>query len=305
MKTNNEICHDFAHSWKESEQGGNIFYTTDRDGARTLYSYGYHFAIAVIKGGNVYFTTRTYSNTTAKHISNARGALSHRDLIFCPHPENARLSFEAWERELFAADKRLARARDKGARADEIRAILAQITRFCEASEETAPAYVDKYARIAETQTASPEAVTAANEDKKNEKRARIQRAEWAREARERNEARERARRLTSAERVQAWEQGENVFLSWEDTSENVPLRVESRKGYQVVKTGKGVTVTIEAARRFYRALCAGEIRTGVRVDTSVSEYTAGETTPETVRVGCHTWKREYLDRFYKVIENL
>ena len=306
MKTNAEICHDFANSWKENERGGNIFYETDHTGARTLYSYGRHFAVAKIDGGNVFFTTRQYSVTTAKHISDARGALWGRELIFCPYPDGGKgVNFDAWEKSLKSTEKGLARARKTDKYTREIAHICAQVRTWCEATGETVPEFVRKYETIAQTATPSPEAIEAARVDRDNERRARIQREEWRREAKERREAQERARRLTQAERLEAWERGENVFLSWEDTADNVPLRVEARKGYKVVKTGKGVVVTIAAAREFYRALCAGEIHTGARVDTGAACYTVGEITPDTVRVGCHTWKRSYLDNFAHILETL
>lgn len=307
MKTNNEICHDFANSWRTSEKGGNIFFETESNGDRILYSYGHHFAIARISGGVCFFTTSTYSNTTAKHISNARGAVSHYDLVFCPDPASSYQSFRSWESELKAQEKRLARTTEKNRekRAAELAATLRQIEIYCTATGEEKPLYFAEFSKVAETRTARPEAVAEAMRDRESERRAREAREQWARERAQEREARERARRLTSAERVQKWEQGENVFLSWEDTNENVPLRIEARKGYKVVKTGKGVTVTIEAARRFWAMLQAGEIQTGQRIDTGAAFYTAREVTPETVAVGCHTWRRSYLAEFSKVLETI
>ena len=84
-----QVAHLWAHQTQsDARKSNNSFYFE----GRTIYSYGSHFPIAVIdkKDPNiVYFTTRTYSNTTAGHISTARSAVSHKTLIYCKHPQAA------------------------------------------------------------------------------------------------------------------------------------------------------------------------------------------------------------------------
>jgi len=84
-----------AHYWanqiqSEGRTPGSSNYFFDR---ATIYSYGHHFPIAVIHEKNgiksVLFTTRTYSNTTAKHISETSSACSHMNKIYCYDPEHA------------------------------------------------------------------------------------------------------------------------------------------------------------------------------------------------------------------------
>lgn len=74
---NAQVAHAWAAQRKESGKGSSFYF----DGP-TIYSYGRHFPIATFtdhtaKDGRriVLFTVRGYSNTTAKHISLARGAL--------------------------------------------------------------------------------------------------------------------------------------------------------------------------------------------------------------------------------------
>ena len=292
MKTNYDICHEFAQGYKTNGRGGNIFYETETNGNRFLYSYGYHFAIArITPAGQCFFTTSTYSVTTAKHISNARGALSHYDLIFCPDPSSAWECWEAWRNQLQTQEKNLIKAikRTKADRAAAILATLKQIETYCTATGEALPDYFGKYKAVAESQQPSAEGVQMVREERERE--------------RERKRAAELRARL-EAERVRAWERGETNWLSWRDTENNVPLRLEACKGYEIVNTGKGVKITIEAARRFYKALKAGEIQRGQSIDTGAETYTVREVTAEVVRVGCHTWQIAYLDNFYKQIEN-
>jgi len=80
---NTQICEKFAQGHTKGK-GSNIFIEGD-----TIYSYGRHFAMAKRHGYNSYlFTTRGYSNSTAKHLSHLRRALSGATLIFCENPDN-------------------------------------------------------------------------------------------------------------------------------------------------------------------------------------------------------------------------
>jgi len=82
------------HVWANQLQaegrnsGGNLYFN-----GPTIYSYGSHFPIAsmVERDGkkSVLFTTRGYSNTTAKHIGIVRSACSQYNLIYCHNPESA------------------------------------------------------------------------------------------------------------------------------------------------------------------------------------------------------------------------
>jgi len=73
---------ELPHIWatqKQNEGTAGSFYFR----GKTIYSYGNHFPIATIEGEKVFFTLRRYSNTTAKHISKTRQAISHKEFIFC------------------------------------------------------------------------------------------------------------------------------------------------------------------------------------------------------------------------------
>lgn len=84
-----EVAHMWAsQSQNEARKQNNSFYFNNR----TIYSYGSHFPIAVISEQDaniVYFTTRTYSNTTAGHINTTSHACNHKTKIYCSNPVNA------------------------------------------------------------------------------------------------------------------------------------------------------------------------------------------------------------------------
>lgn len=285
MKTNYEICHDFVHSTKDSERSCNVFYETSYKGERVLYSYGHHFAIARQFSTDTYFfTTRKYSVTTGKHVSDARCALSHASLIFCPYPDGtAAANFDYWLKSLQGLEKELARARNKESRASEIKRIIAQVRAYCAVLGEKLPRFVRTFAAVADK--VQPRQKTA---------------REIARENRKREEERKK-----SAERVKDWEDGKNVHLSYTETEKNVPLRIEPHKGYYIIKTAKGVSCNIQLAKTFYYKLKSGELHPYELVETGTAHYRVRDVTAEFVQIGCHKFNRAYLDKFYNKLVTL
>jgi hypothetical protein len=79
----NEVAHIWANQKQDAGRNANnnLYFKH-----QTIYSYGSHFPIATIDGDKVLFTLRTYSNTTAKHISKVRQAVSHKEFIYCAYP---------------------------------------------------------------------------------------------------------------------------------------------------------------------------------------------------------------------------
>ena len=77
---NNEVAHVWAQGSQDAGRNsqGNFYFNRG-----TIYSYGSHFPIATMEGNTVFFTLKSYSNTTAKHIGMVRRAISHKEIIFC------------------------------------------------------------------------------------------------------------------------------------------------------------------------------------------------------------------------------
>ena len=88
MKTVFSDVSTVAHLWANQSQdnaknsSGNLFFN-----GKIIYSYGYHFPIAKHVQNNgisaVLFTERSYSNTTAKHVSAVIQAANHKNIIYC------------------------------------------------------------------------------------------------------------------------------------------------------------------------------------------------------------------------------
>lgn len=82
FSSSKEVCHVYASDTQPAGRGGNIFFSHG-----VIYSYGHHFAMAKRVAPDTYlFTTRSYSSSTAKHVSHLRNALNHCTRIYCYDP---------------------------------------------------------------------------------------------------------------------------------------------------------------------------------------------------------------------------
>lgn len=78
-----EVSHIWAQQNQEEGRGGNVSFYKDK-----IYSYGRHFCMArILPSGTVVFGTHSYSSSTGTHQSRARGAVSHRRIVFCHDPD--------------------------------------------------------------------------------------------------------------------------------------------------------------------------------------------------------------------------
>lgn len=92
------VAHLFAHQLQEqARNSGNTLFFRDKE----IYSYGHHFCIAkFVDNETLLFTERSYSNTTAKHISIVRNATNHIKKIYCYNPNGTHdENFNAWQNE--------------------------------------------------------------------------------------------------------------------------------------------------------------------------------------------------------------
>lgn len=85
LDNNQQVAHYFANNVQSEGKASNFYFENDR-----LYSYGKHFCIARrLPGGAVAFTTRTYGNSTSKHLNYARQALRGQTLVYCNDPDSS------------------------------------------------------------------------------------------------------------------------------------------------------------------------------------------------------------------------
>ena len=88
LSSNQQVAHYFANSVQSEGKASNYYFETGHDGVVRLFSYGRHFCVARRISADVFaMTTRTYGNSTSKHLAYARSALNNRTVVYCVHPE--------------------------------------------------------------------------------------------------------------------------------------------------------------------------------------------------------------------------
>ena len=310
MISNSQVAHNFAHNVKENKHSNSMFWESRNDGTRRIYSYGHHFCIAIIDPAAdvVLFTTRGYSNTTSKHILEVRRALYQNNIIRVYDPEAAALdNLKQYAAEIKSNFDHLKRSQTRAAFYCECIKIIyknaQKYANYKNITTEFAPvvaAYADyfKYSSTPEfaARLESQERRAAADRERREAIQAE-RRAQWEKEWNERREN----ERLTSAERVAKWESGANVYLKYDDTEENVPLRLASRKGYKVIETGKGVIIPLNEAQRVAALVLAGSFE-GLTVNDT---YKIIEHDAEHVKIGCHRFKMDYLKEWAEKVKAL
>lgn len=79
--SNKQLCHLWAHQTQAHGRNANksLFFN-----GSVIWSYGDHFPAAKIYDDVVLINSETYSNTTAKHLSDIRSAVTHRKCLYVP-----------------------------------------------------------------------------------------------------------------------------------------------------------------------------------------------------------------------------
>lgn len=258
-----------------------------RDG--TIYSYGEHFPIATFvrneKGEQaVLFTTRSYSITTAQHVSSVRCACNHISPVF-----HVALASNRWEGKQdpseYVADYRtridekqnmVARAR----KAEKREYLYHSLTSLVDEANHFA-AFFSLADRFEVLEDFDNLRASLAEVDKAKRKAERERLAE--------------VRRLAE-EKIARWKQGENVQLPY--SLDTVYLRIE---GEELV-TSKGARVPVSHARRGLaivqacRARGEGYKRNGHTIH--LGHYAIDEITAEgNVKAGCHRVEWAEIER--------
>lgn len=280
-KDNLTVAHQFAtvgHDTYEELQGSNFFFS---NGA--LYSYGYHFMIAkfvTFKGERTLLANLNgYSNSTAKHISLFRSACSHINKIWCYDPAKPANNIEAFENALYANKSALISARKKHIYLDKISEILSDLNRYIEyLKEENNKLYtytIKSLSKLVKSYSNIDENYSSEDLQKEREKAIKAERAV-----------------LRKLNKVQT-----EKFLNHESRTINITLNsdiLRVSKDQKTVETSKGVSIPIKTAKTVQIALKRKALIPGMHIDS----YTIKSIDSKKVVVGCHTFKRSYLENF-------
>ena len=293
----NQVAHLWAHKSQDSARNAgrsNFYFEGD-----TIYSYGRHFPIArhvSNKRGNnaILFTTADYSVTTSGHKSMVRGAIPRTVPVFYvarpeldPHPEQLD-EFQARIDEATLKAERSRKWKDSYLtdRAAEIKAFEAFATFIGSKRKPKIPdeAWLKEQKRLAKVQA----------EKNRQERKEREQR-----------QAAERERlRIESKEQFEQWLNGTGHHFPYAyqnygadylrlEGDEVVTSRAARVPAKHVRKAVPLVLSLIEAGKTYQRN--GHSIHLGEYVIDSIDEN-------GTLTVGCHTFKKEEILRFAKII---
>ncbi len=280
-----ECIHIYAQFTHDSGKCGNVFFEDN-----TIYSYGYHFPMAqrINLGAMpiILVNGRSCSNSTSKHQSWTRSALSHYTQIISfgmsRYDQTTEASHKMNEgyyiRELETIANNLSVARNPAKWINEAERLNSQFM-----------AYVTFFGL-----TPSKEYQTAFfNATNVNEEIKAMVKAENARQLALKKEREAETKKNIEA-KIAEWLSGERLYFPREcsDRGVNDVLRVNG----QNVETSKGITMTIQEAKAIYSQLLAQTLKAGDRV---LNHYTVTSING-TVKIGCHTFDTQYLLTFGK-----
>ena len=150
--SNYDVAHRFATGIGNRCTGSNMFFE-----GNIIYSYGYHFPMAIKWNGYVLYNDERYSISTCKHQGYVLGACSHMDIVHCATLEHfdtwgmkktagfVGRNLKLWLDEVGALTKKMALARKPEKWLSEILRVVDKVDRFCKVFGEDVPSELFKY----------------------------------------------------------------------------------------------------------------------------------------------------------------
>ena len=288
----NEVAHVWASQQQQSGRNshGNFYFT-----GPTIYSYGGHFPIATICGNDVFFTMRSYSNTTANHISKARGAISHKNIIWVNDVPTGNFKYlssthdnniQYWKRQIkaFFAELGNKKIRDTQSRVNAIARNIEQLNTYCQYFKLPIK---DKELKSLIKLSESHDFITAARTAKEKESKAAELKMKQAAKAYDKYLEYWRAHREEAA--GDELPEKTKELIRYYTNNSLALTRLRFNKSDNRVETSKGVQIPAEVAKRAYSAL--NGCMEGICKDISVPvlSYTITETGKDYIKAGCHT----------------
>ena len=287
VMTPSQVCHTFANKLQSEA------YTPTRHlffNSNGLWSYGYHFCIAKHVTNNeglngLLFTIRSYSNTTAKHINEARHATSHLNKIYCPFPNEAKeRNFGYWLNIVENIASNLPKAKKPEIYLNKIEQVKNEVQRYC--------AFFNINLELA-----APvlfEALKITSKDiYKGYHELKIQAQEKAKTIREK----ELKKKLNKE--IKEFRAFERARIYNRLSLDYLRFNTESKR----VETSQGVEVPELIARKFYTYVLE-TIKTGGcnQCNTKILDFEVTEINKAFIRVGCHKIE---IKEIQKLVKNL
>lgn len=273
--SSDEVAHLWANHHQEEARTstGNFYFH-----GNTIYSYGSHFPIAVLKCEKqaVLFTTRTYSVTTSAHISMTRNACNHYEPVYCCNPDEASRGYHdnnlaAFERECKSLAGKLAKAKKPEIYLSQIayqRELLNKYSAFFDLDLNTISvplAYIY---------------ILSKNEGQEASEKERIA-------VEERNQKAEMQRKKDHAKELRKFRAFKLQRMYMRNGFDYLRYNAESKR----VETSQGVEIPAEVARRFYKWVKATIKKGGCDGncgEIKILDYTVKAVSKDMMQIGCH-----------------
>lgn len=276
MKTVFTDISQVAHLWAnhlqdEAKNSGHNFYFS----GNTIYSYGNHFPIAkhVINDAGkkaTLFTERSYSNTTAKHISVVRQAARHLNVIYCYNPDNTHeQNFKCWLNDAEQSAEKLVKAKKPELYLSEISQIASKVNKYASFFSIPIPQTLQAILAIGN------KSEYAAYAEKKSEY-----------ELAEKKQAEKNLQKRHKKE-LSEWLKGKTHRLYVHNGFDY--LRVSDNG----IETTQAVQIPLETAKGLYTAIKDNSLNVGAKF----MQYEVLET-GKNIKIGCHNFKTDYLLKF-------
>jgi hypothetical protein len=266
------VAHLFANQLQSEArtQTNNFYFFNDK-----IYSYGSHFVIAKHYNGILLFTERSYSNTTAKHISHVRNASSHKEKIFCAYPDGSHdQNFNYWINE---AEKNI----DKLKRAKKVIIYLYQLDLIRQKAERYAkvfgisiPMELEKVLNVADKDQAS----------EYESKKAEYLEAEKKRK--------EKELKKDHAKELKKWRNFETTSLYLRNGFDYLRYNINKKR----FETSQRVEIPLEIGLKLYE-----KIKNNIPFE-KVLDYSVQEINKTFIQVGCHKITLKEINTIMKTI---
>jgi hypothetical protein len=265
-----------AHLWAnqlqdEARNSGNFYFN-----GSTIYSYGGHFPIAKhieVNGQKaVLFTTRGYSNTTARHIAVVRHAASHLNVIKCYDPNTTHEeNFNRWKVDAELVAAKLPKAKKPEKYLNELEYINSQANKYAQFFGLELPAILTTILSIKDKNeyNAYHDQKTAILEAERLKKEAELK----------------KQHKKALAE----WKAGKTNRLYTRIETDFLRVNEEAAR----IETTQAVQIPMELGKRLYNSIKENTLKVGDKVlNFEVNEVGAK------VKIGCHTFTKKYLLQF-------
>jgi hypothetical protein len=280
MKTvfnNRECCHVWAQQKQETGRGPSIFFE-----GKSIFSYGRHFEMArFISDDVVLFTSRSYSVTTAKHLSFAYQAVSHKKTFtvssFENHSENAKELAQNVENYVDSIMRKLS---DISYHLETLSRYHATALDYLSTFKKAIEPDVRKKINALEKYIHAKLPQKRIDELKAREEKFNAGKEERWKAKRAREEEARRIRQLEYAERVELWKTGEYNGPLYGVYGAPVALRIKNDN----IETSQGASIPLSAARLFWDTLKDGKPVHGIELGS----YTVNSLADGVLTVGCH-----------------